>query len=61
MKLLVDFNDLIALVLLLLIIPGLWVVDGLHLVVLNGEVLGATITAWALVLQYYFRKRRGGD
>jgi hypothetical protein len=39
-KLLQDFNDLIALVLLLLIIPGLWIVDSLQLVILNGEVLG---------------------
>jgi hypothetical protein len=49
-------NDLLALIILVLIIPGLWVVDGLGLLQVNPEVLGATIAAWTLILQFYFRK-----
>jgi len=53
-------NDLLALALLIGVIPGLWVTHGRGLISLPGEVLGGTIAAWTLVLQYYFRKRPGG-
>lgn len=61
MKLIADFNDLLALLIIVAIIPGLWITDGLGLLKMNPEVLGSTIAAWTLVLQFYFRKRRGGD
>ncbi|OBW62936.1 MAG: hypothetical protein A9183_00745 [Dehalococcoides mccartyi] len=48
------FNDRIALVLVLLI-PVLWIVN--TWIQMPGEVLGATIASWTLVLQYYFRKK----
>jgi len=51
------FNELLALLLLVGIIPGLWVAEGLELVSINGQVLGATIMAWGLVLQFFFRKK----
>jgi len=54
-------NDVLALALLIFVIPGLWVAHGRGLITLPGEVLGGTIAAWTLVLQYYFRKRPGGD
>lgn len=46
-------NDRLAL-LLLVVIPLLWV--GHKWLNLPGEVIGASIMAWTLVLQYYFRK-----
>lgn len=49
------WNDWLAL-LVMLAIPGLWIGQGLGLLALPGEVLGATIAGWTLVLQYYFRK-----
>ena len=52
-------NDIIALILLLLIIPGIWVAQGLKALVLPGEIIGATIAGWTIILQYYFRKARG--
>lgn len=52
-----NVNDWIALIILLLVIPGLWVLVGLGMVTMPGEIIGATIAAWTLVLQYYFRKQ----
>lgn len=54
-----NWNDLLAL-LLLIIIPGLWVGMGLKLLSLSGEIVGASIMGWTLVLQYYFRKSPNG-
>ena len=51
-------NDIIALILLIPIIPGLWVSVGCDLIKLPGEIIGATIAGWTLILQYYFRKAR---
>jgi len=51
------FNDLLALITIVGIIPGLWVATGLKAIVLPGEIIGATIMAWGLVLQYYFRRK----
>lgn len=49
------FNDRLAL-LVLVIIPVLWLIEGWGKIKLAGEVNGALIMAWALVLQYYFRR-----
>ncbi len=49
-------NDLLALILLVGIFPALWILHGKGIIVLPGEVLGATITGFILVLQFYFRK-----
>ncbi len=46
-------NDRLAL-LVLVVIPVLWITN--KWLNLPGEILGATIMAWTLVLQYYFRK-----
>ena len=51
-------NDLLAL-LVLIVIPVLWVLQGRGIINMPGEVIGATIMGWTLVLQYYFRKKQG--
>ena len=56
-RLFVTINDVIALVLLVLVIPGLWLCIGLGRINWPGEITGATIMAWGLILQYYFRKK----
>ena len=51
------FNDRLALILVAVIIPGLWVANSwLHM---SGEIIGATILAWGLIVQFYFRKKEG--
>lgn len=49
-------NDLLAILLLIVVIPGLWLVQGWGKLQLPGEVNGALIAIWTLVAQYYFRK-----
>ena len=56
-----NFNDRLAL-LIMVLIPVLWVLDGRSVFTLKPEVIGATIVTWALVAQYYFRtKPPNGD
>ena len=52
-----NFNDTLAL-LLLVVIPALWLVAARGLVDLAklGDVNGALIMTWGLVVQYYFRR-----
>ena len=50
-----NFNDRLAL-LVLVLIPLLWVFQGLSWVKLAPEVTGALIATWTLVIQYYFRR-----
>jgi hypothetical protein len=49
------FNDRLAL-LLLVVIPVIWIVQGLGKLTLSPEVTGALIVTWTLIIQYYFRK-----
>ena len=53
------WNDVLAL-LLILIIPGLWVGQGIKLLDLPGEVVGASLVGWTLVIQFYFRRAPNG-
>jgi putative effector of murein hydrolase LrgA (UPF0299 family) len=54
------WNDRIALM-VMVGVPGLWVgncfLEKCLGAVMPGEVIGATIMAWTLVLQFYFRKK----
>lgn len=54
-------NNVLALILLAVVIPGLWVSQALGLLNLAPEVTGALIATWSLIVQYYFRKRPGGS
>jgi len=51
-----NFNDRLAL-LILVLIPLLWIVQGLGRLNLASEVTGALIITWGMVIQYYFRKQ----
>ena len=55
-----SWNDQLSL-LLIVGIPGLWLAH--HWVPMPPEVIGSTITAWSLVIFFYFRKKpnNGGD
>lgn len=55
-KIIQNTNDLIALLLLLVVIPALWIMQGLGWLTMPGEVIGATIMGFTLLLQYYFRR-----
>jgi hypothetical protein len=51
------WNDVLALVFGLTIL-GFWVTTGCGLVDLPDIILGATISAFTLIIQYYFRKAK---
>ena len=51
-----SINDLLALLTLVIVIPGLWVLQGMGKLTMSGEIIGATIMGWTLILQYFFRK-----
>ena len=53
------FNDLLAILLGVVVIPGIWIMQGVGILSLPGEVLGATIAAETLIVQFYFRKAQG--
>ena len=52
-----NFKDILAAACIIIVIPALWVVQGLGYVQLDGEVIGATIMAWGLILRDYFNAR----
>lgn len=54
-------NDLLAILILAVIFPALWILDGRGIIRLPGEVLGATIAAFTLIVQYYFRKKSSAE
>jgi len=50
------FRNILALITLVVVIPGLWIATGLGHLALPGEIIGATIMSWGLLFQFYFRK-----
>ena len=52
-----NFRDILALILVLLIL-GFWIVQGLGLIAISEVVIGATISIFTLVAQFYFRKAK---
>ena len=55
-----NFNDVLAWYLLTLIVT-LWVVQGCDYITLRDDVNGALVVLFTLVVQFYFRKKSGGD
>ena len=51
-----QFNDVLAVLVVVLII-AVWVAEGLKKITLPGEINGALISAFTLIIQYYFRKK----
>jgi|2_EtaG_2_1085320.scaffolds.fasta_scaffold16915_3 ABC-type iron transport system FetAB permease component len=49
-------RDLLSILLGVAVIPGIWIAQGMGLLALPGEVIGATIAGETLVIQFYFRK-----
>ncbi len=54
------FNDFLALIFIFGIII-LWIIQGTGHLSLPDTVTGALIATWTLIVQYYFRKKSGGD
>jgi len=54
-----NHRDLLSILLGVVVIPAIWVTQGLGLIALPGEVIGATIAGETLIIQFYFRKAGG--
>ena len=54
-----NFRNLLALVIAGTIFPAIWILQGIGLITLPGEVLGATIAIETLIAQFYWRKANG--
>ena len=55
-----NFRNLMALLVMVIIFPAIWILQGLQLVTLPGEVIGATIAIMTLIAQFYWRKAQEG-
>ncbi len=52
------YTDLLAILMGVVIIPGMWILQGFGLIDISGlEILGATIAIETMIAQYYFRKK----
>ena len=54
-----NFRDLFALLVGVIVFPGLWALQGLGYLNIPEGVIGATIAIETLVAQFYFRKSQG--
>ncbi len=55
------FRNVLAIILAVVVFPGLWIASGLGMLTLSGEVIGATIAIETLIGQFYFRKKVEGE
>ena len=55
------FRDLLAVLLGVVVIPIIWVMQGIGILGLAGEVVGATIAIETLIAQFYFRKKPNNE
>ena len=51
-----NHRDLLSVLLGVVVLPGIWILQGLGCLTLPGEVIGATIAIETLIAQFYFRK-----
>jgi len=51
-----NHRDLLSVLLGVVVLPSIWAFQGLGMVALPGEVIGATIAIETLIAQFYFRK-----
>ena len=52
-----NFRNLLALLVAVIVFPGIWIGQGLGWLNLPGEVIGMTIAVETLVAQFYWRKK----
>ncbi len=53
-----NFNDTLALLLGVVVIPAMWILTSLKIVAVPDIVTGATISIETLIAQFYFRKAK---
>ena len=56
-----NYRDLLSILLGVVVVPGIWILQGLGWMLLPGEVIGATIAIETLIAQFYFRKAQSEE
>jgi len=56
-----NHRDLLSILLGVVVLPAIWVLQGLGYLTLPGEVIGATIAVETLIANFYFRKKQEGE
>jgi len=51
-----NHRDLLSILLGVVVLPAVWIMQGIGYLTLPGEVIGATIAIETLIAQFYFRK-----
>jgi len=51
-----NFRDILAILLAVMVIPAIWILQGMAILTLPGEVIGVTISLETLIAQFYYRK-----
>ena len=53
-----SFNDFLAILLGVIVIPGIWIAQGVCAVALPEGIIGASIAIETLIAQFYYRKAK---
>ena len=53
-----NFNDTLALLVMVFVIPGMWIAQGVGVMNLPEGAMGASIALETLIAQFYFRKAK---
>jgi hypothetical protein len=53
-----NFNDFLALLMMVVVFPALWILQGKGVLNIPEGVIGATIAIETMIAQYYFRKSK---
>jgi hypothetical protein len=53
-----NFNDFLALLMMVVVFPVLWILQGKGILNIPEGVIGATIAIETMIAQYYFRKSK---
>ena len=61
MTLIKNFRNLLALLVGVVVFPAIWILQGLGMLNLAGEIIGAMIAGETLILQFYFRRTQEGE
>jgi len=56
-----NFRNLLALLVAVIVFPGIWVMQGLGILVLPGEIIGVTVSIETMIAVFYFRKKGTED
>ena len=56
-----NFRNLLALLGFIIVIPGVWICQGLGILDIPEGVIGAMISVWTMIAMFYFRKKSEGE